>query len=132
MKSFEPIYKELEDLFIHKLPDYIEKINKEHNDGIILKQLENHALEEYCVKRPCFKFGIDEAEYSEKDRIIENTIFSIKLELKLLQEKNQETILFWRYVEAIQKLFEESECDFLYKITGIKIPQIIIKITLCR
>ena len=132
MKSFEPIYKELEDLFIHKLPDYIEKTNKEHNDGIILKQLENHALEEYCVKRPCFKFGIDEAEYSEKDRIIENTIFSIKLELKLLQEKNQETILFWRYVEAIQKLFEESECDFLYKITGIKIPQIIIKITLCR
>ncbi len=132
MKSFEPVYKELEDLFIHKLPDYIEKINKEHNDGIILKQLENHALEEYCVKRPCFKFGIDEAEYSEKDRIIENTIFSIKLELKLLQEKNQETILFWRYVEAIQKLFEESECDFLYKITGIKIPQIIIKITLCR
>ena len=132
MKSFEPVYKELEDLFIHKLPDYIEKTNKEHNDGIILKQLENHALEEYCVKRPCFKFGIDEAEYSEKDRIIENTIFSIKLELKLLQEKNQETILFWRYVEAIQKLFEESECDFLYKITGIKIPQIIIKITLCR
>lgn len=132
MKSFEPVYKELEDMFIHKLHDYIEKINKEHNDGIILKQLENHALEEYCVKRPCFKFGIDEAEYSEKDRIIENTIFSIKLELKLLQEKNQETILFWRYVEAIQKLFEESECDFLYKITGIKIPQIIIKITLCR
>ena len=132
MKSFEPVYKELEDLFIHKLPDYIEKTNKEHNDGIILKQLENQALEEYCVKRPCFKFGIDEAEYSEKDRIIENTIFSIKLELKLLQEKNQETILFWRYVEAIQKLFEESECDFLYKITGIKIPQIIIKITLCR
>ena len=132
MKSFEPVYKELEGLFIHKLPDYIEKTNKEHNDGIILKQLENHALEEYCVKRPCFKFVIDEAEYSEKDRIIENTIFSIKLELKLLQEKNQETILFWRYVEAIQKLFEESECDFLYKITGIKIPQIIIKITLCR
>ncbi|MBO4639531.1 MAG: hypothetical protein J5710_07240 [Treponema sp.] len=132
MKSFEPVYKELEELFIHKLPEYIDIINKEHNDGIILKQLENHALEEYCVKRPCFKFGIDEAEYSEKDRIIENTIFSIKLELKLLQEKNQETILFWRYVEAIQKLFEESECDFLYKITGIKIPQIIIKITLCR
>ena len=28
MKSFEPIYKELEELFIHNLPDYIEKINK--------------------------------------------------------------------------------------------------------
>lgn len=95
-------------------------------------EVENHALEEYCVKRPCFKFRIDEAEYSEKDRIIENTIFSINLELKLLQENNQETILFWQYVEGIQKLFEESEGDFLYQITVIKIPQIIIKITLCR
>ena len=67
IKSFEPVYKELEELLIHNLPEYIEKNNKEHNDGIILKVLENHALEEYCVKRPCFNFGIEEAEYSEKD-----------------------------------------------------------------
>ncbi len=29
MKSFEPVYKELEYLLIQKLPEYIEKINKE-------------------------------------------------------------------------------------------------------
>ena len=29
MKSFEPVYKELEYLFIQKLPECIEKINKE-------------------------------------------------------------------------------------------------------
>ena len=101
IKSFEPVYKELEELLVQKLVDYIEKVNKKYNDGIILKTLENHSLEEYCEKRPCLKFGSEETEYSEKDRIIENSIFTISLELKLLQETKKETIIFWRYAEAI-------------------------------
>ena len=70
MKSFEPVYKELEELFIQQLPEYIQKINIEHNDGIILKSFQNTKLDEYCLKLPCFKFSIEESEYSEKDRII--------------------------------------------------------------
>ena len=50
MKNFKPVYKELENLIINKLPEYIEKINKEHNDGIILKPFENKSLEENCIK----------------------------------------------------------------------------------
>ena len=37
MKSFETVYNQLTDLFINKLPDYINKTNEEHNDGLILK-----------------------------------------------------------------------------------------------
>ena len=132
MKSFEPVYKELEYLFIEKLPEYIEKINIEHNDGIILKSFENHNLAEDCIKKPYFKFGLEESEYSEKDRIIENSIFVFSLEIKLIQESKQETIIFWRYVEAIQKLFEESETKCLYEILKIIENKIIIKTTLCR
>ena len=66
MKSFEPVYKELEYLLIQKLPEYIEKINKEHNDGIILKPFENKSLEENCIKTPSFIFSIEESEYSEE------------------------------------------------------------------
>ena len=62
IKSFEPVYKEIEELFIKKLPEYIEIINKEYNDGIILKTLENHLLEEYSVKKPYFKFEIEEVD----------------------------------------------------------------------
>ena len=36
INNFETIYKELENLLINRLPEYIEKINKEHNDGIIV------------------------------------------------------------------------------------------------
>ena len=52
MKSFEHVYKELEDLFIQKLPGYIEKINKGHNDGIILKRFENRTLVSASRKSP--------------------------------------------------------------------------------
>lgn len=62
MKSFEPIYKELEYLLIQKLPECIDKTNKEHNDGIILKSFENKSLEENCIKTPSFIFSVEETE----------------------------------------------------------------------
>lgn len=55
MKTFETVYNELETLLIKKLPEYIEKINKEHNDNLIIKPFENTSLEENCIKMPCFK-----------------------------------------------------------------------------
>lgn len=130
MKSFEPVYKELEYLLIQKLPDYIKKINKEHNDGIILKPFENKSLEENCIKTPSFIFSVEETEYSEKDRIIENTVFKVSFEFKLLSEMKQKTIFFWRYVEAIQSMLNESETKYLYKIIRIKKLQLIIQIVL--
>ena len=132
IKSFEAAYKELEELFIKKLPDYIEKINKEHNDGIIFKSFGNTTLTESCIKTPSFAFSIEESEYSEKDRIIENTLFTVSFELKLPPEMKQKSIIFWRYVEAIQRLLEETESEYLYEIIRIMETKIIIKITLCR
>ena len=82
MKSFEPVFKELEYLLIKKLPEKIEKINKQHNDGIILKPFENKSLEENCVKTPFFSFKLEETEYEEKDRIIENEVYKISIEIK--------------------------------------------------
>ena len=87
MKSLETVYNELEELLIKKLPEYIEKINKQHNDGLILKTFENTTLSENCIKTPSFTFDIEESEYSEKDRIIENTVFTISLEIKLQSYK---------------------------------------------
>ena len=109
MKSFESVYKELEYLLIQKLPEYIEKINKEHNDGIILKPFENKSLEENCIKTPSFTFNIEETEYSEKDRIVENTVFTVSLEIKLEANKQNKTIIIWRYFEAIEITINSNE-----------------------
>lgn len=109
MKSFEPVYKELEELLIQKLPEYIEKINKEHNDGIILKPFENTSLSENCIKTPSFIFNIEETEFSEKDRIIENTVFTVSLEIKQETSKQNKTIILWRYYEAIEMTMNNNE-----------------------
>lgn len=131
MKSFEPIYKELEELFIHNLPDYIEKINRNYNDGILIKKFENRTLDEDCIKKPCFKFSLEDSEYSEKDRIIENTVFSISLEIKLQPHTEKTSILFWRYVESIGNLIDEYESDNLFGIYKTEKNRIFIRITLC-
>ncbi len=127
--SFESVYKELENLFINKLPEYIEKINKEHNDGIILKPFVNTRLDEECIKLPCFKFYLEESEYTEKDRIIENTIFTVSFEIKLQSVDENKTILFWRYIEAVQKMLKVEDTNNLYKIQRNKENKVYIRIT---
>lgn len=108
MRDFEPVYKELENLLCNNLPEYVEKINKEHNDGIILKSFENKSLEENCIKTPSFSFKLEETEYEEKDRIIENTIYTIILEIKLPPNTEKQIIIFWRYIESIEKMINEN------------------------
>ena len=120
MKSFEPVYKELEYLLIQKLPDYIEKINKEHNDGIILKPFENTSLSENCIKTPSFIFDMEETEYSEKDRIIENTIYTISLEIKLPSNTEDEQITFWRYTEAVIKMISGEDTKYFFEVSKMK------------
>ena len=128
MKSFEIVYKELEYLLIQKLPESIEKINKENNDEIILKPFENKSLEENCIKTPSFTFNIEETEYSEKDRIIENTVFSIRLEIKLPSYMESKVILLCRYLEAIEKTLSDNENWLECKIVNLSTNQIFIKI----
>lgn len=129
MKSFEPVYKELECLLIQKLPEYIEKINKEYNDGIILKPFENTTLEENCIKTPSFTFNMEEIEYSEKDRIVENTIYTVSIELKLHPNTEKNTIIFNRYFEAIENTIKDTVVWLNFKIKNIKENKIIVRIT---
>lgn len=126
INNFETIYKELENLLINRLPENIEKINKEHNDGIILKPFENKTLEENCIKTPSFSFKLEETEYEEKDRIIENTIYIISLEIKLTPE----TLIFYRYVEAINMTIKECEDFQEIKILSTLGNKVFIRITI--
>ncbi len=133
IKSFEPVYKELEELFIHKLPEYIEKINKEYNDGIILTRFENTELEEESLRTPSFKFKLEESENEEKDRIIENTIFKVSFEIKLQPHTENKTKVLWRYFEAIKiTLLSENDISLwqCIEIADIINKKITIKITI--
>lgn len=125
MITFEDILPHLCELFIEKLPLYIEEINKIHNDGLIIHPFENKTLFENCQKLPCFKFELLEAEYSEKDRIIENTVFDFSFEITIKTETNKKIIEIYRYIKIINKLIKENQTDFqqfyIKKITNNKI-----------
>ena len=111
MITLEEILPTLHELFIEKLPLYIEEINKEKNDGIIIHPFENKTLFENCQKLPCFKLEQKTAEYAEKDRIIENTVFEFTLEIKT----NKQTIIeMCRYEQAIDKMVNEYQNDYLH------------------
>lgn len=113
MITFEDILPHLCELFIEKLPLYIEEINKIHNDGLIIYPFENKTLFENCQKLPCFKIELQEAEYSEKDRIIENTVFDFSLEIKIKYNGDTKLLEISRYVQAIDKMLNETELNNL-------------------
>ena len=131
MKNFEDVYRELEEMFITELPAYIQKINKEKNDGIILKEFYNTKLNEDCKRHPSFSFKMNNAEYDEKDRIIGNTVFAVGIEINLEKDYENKTIELWRYEKAIERLINEYEGkNWIYlEVTGLKENTICLKIT---
>lgn len=126
MKNFEEVYRELEELFTTQLPVYIQKINEEKNDGIILKELNKD-----CKRHPSFIFKMETSEYDEKDRIIGNTVFEVGIEINLENDNENKTIELWRYERAIERLISENEGkNWIYlKVTGVKGNTIRLKIT---
>lgn len=130
MKSFETVYNQLSDLFINKLPDYINKTNEEHNDGLILKNFANKDLSSKSTQLPYFTFSTETATYSEKDRIIENTVYEVSFEIKLENYTNNKEIIFWRYVESMQNMLREAEIPEIIELEKVEKQKIYIKITL--
>lgn len=130
MKSFETVYNQLTDLFINKLPDYINKTNEEHNDGLILKNFANKDLSSKSTQLPYFTFSTETATYSEKDRIIKNTVYEVSFEIKLENYINNKEIIFWRYVESIQNMLKETETPEIIELEKVEKQKIYIKITL--
>ena len=129
MKSFETVYNQLTDLFINKLPDYINKTNEEHNDGLILKYFANKELSSKSTQLPYFTFSTETATYSEKDRIIENTVYEVSFEIKLENYINNKEIIFWRYVESIQNMLREAETPEIIELEKVEKQKIYIKIS---
>lgn len=86
---------------------------QDNNDGLIIYPFENKTLLENCQKQPCFKFELQEAEYSEKNRIIENTVFESSFEIKTKAENDKRIIELCRYEEALEKALKENTWGYI-------------------
>ena len=104
MKSAEQAYDELKNKLLTELPLYIEEINKKYNDGIILEQFTNTGNPTAPLKLPYWKINFETAEYSEKDILIENSVFKFSIELYATGNGEEFMRKIWRYGEAIERI----------------------------
>ena len=104
LKSAEQVYDELKNKLLNELPLYIEEINKKYNDGIILEQFTNTENTTNSLKAPYWKINFEEAEYSEKDILIENSVFKFSIELHATGSGEEFMRKIWRYGEAIERI----------------------------
>ena len=87
-------------------------------------------MEENYIKTPSFSFKLEETEYEEKDRIIENTIFTISLEIKLPPNCENKTIFLWRYFEATNMMIIENNNYISFRILGFSKNRLLIQIAM--
>ena len=104
LKSAEQVYDELKNKLLNELPLYVEEINKKYNDGIILEQFTNTENTTNSLKAPYWKINFEEAEYSEKDILIENSVFKFSIELHVTGSGEELMRKIWRYGEAIERI----------------------------
>lgn len=104
LKSAEQVYDELKNKLLNELPLYIEEINKKYNDGIILEQFTNTENTTNSLKAPYWKINFETAEYSEKDILIENSVFKFSIELHVTGSGEELMRKIWRYGEAIERI----------------------------
>lgn len=104
MKSAEQVYDELKNKLLNDLPNCIEEINRKYNDGIILEQFTNTGNDKNTLRSPYWRINFEEAEYSEKDIMIENSIFKFSIELHATGTGEELMRKLWRYGEAINKI----------------------------
>lgn len=130
MRDFSQIFKRLRYLMIQKLPEYIDKINKENNDGIILKPFTNTELIQGNLKVPYFDLIFDEAEQGTKDRIL--GFIRYKLTFEFFLEKNCKDPIteFCRYRDAIYNMLHEDDFEYWehFSIKTVVIKKIVLTV----
>lgn len=112
MRKLEIITDRISYLMKEKLPEYIEKINKEENDGIILKPFTNTELIQGNLKMPYFEVNFEESEQGTKDRIIGFIRYKLTFEL-FLEKNNKDPVTdFCRYYDAIYNMLHEDDFEY--------------------
>ena len=125
MRDFEKMYERLEELLLKKLPEYIEKWNKEHADfyRFELKHFTNTCINPGTDKVPYFAMTFSETEQAKKDRII-NTI-NYKFNFEFFYEKDDvpaftKTIC---YQNIICEMLHEDDFEYWLNIEVPKLTQ---------
>lgn len=132
MRKLEIITDRFRYLMKEKLPEYIDKINKEENDGIILKPFTNTELKQENLKIPYYTFTFEEASQSRKDRIIGTIEYKFVIELFLDKSSKNYVQEFFRYFDAINTMLDEDDYEYwqYHLMTAVETKKLILRLNL--
>ncbi len=110
----ERLLKEITDLLMNELPKVLLEMEEQSKDGIRLPPFRYVGLEEKMPAGTGLPYAfveIEEAEYTEKDRIVKNVIYSLKVTTKL-----SDISIIWRYITTLRKILTWANID-IFKIS---------------
>ena len=132
MKNAESLLTAFSAFFKEKMPVFIKTVNAENSDRLQLDDFYDAVIfGEHCRTLPFVAVRLEQAELTEKDRIIENEVYTLKLELNLQETSAKSERKKLRYVRAVCLFFEEYEfCDLWQraKITEFKKNSVFVRV----
>ena len=99
--TLENVLTEVDRILTDVLPDEIKKINEKYNDGILLRDFTGNTITKDNCSLPYLKVTCSSCEITEKDRILRNEVYSLKIEIMAAQQ-NEMWQIYSRYGEAIE------------------------------
>ena len=134
MKNAESLLTAFSAFFKEKMPVFIKTVNDENSDGLELDDFYDAVIfGEHCRTLPFVAVRLEQAELTEKDRIIENEVYFLEMKLHLQETLDNAEQRKMRYVRAVCLFFEEYEfCDLwqMARITEFKKNSIFIRVEL--
>jgi len=103
----ERILKEITDILMNDLPKVLLELEEQSEDSIRLPPFRYVGLEGNLppgTPLPYAFVEIEEAEYTEKDRIVKNVRYRVRISVKVHHGKS-----VWYYLHAIQRSLQQNE-----------------------
>ncbi len=134
MKNAEKLLIEFSTFFAENISTYIKTVNEENSGGIQIEDFYSIGIFGNSHRTlPFVTVSLEQAELTEKDRIIENEVYFLEMKLHLQETLDNAEQRKMHYVRAVCLFFEEYEfCDLwqMAKITEFKKNSIFIRVEL--
>ena len=134
MKNAEKLLIEFSTFFAENISTYIKTVNEENSGGIQIEDFYSIGIFGNSYRTlPFVTVSLEQAELTEKDRIIENEVYFLEMKLHLQETLDNAEQRKMRYVRAVCLFFEEYEfCDLwqMAKITEFKKNSVFIRVEL--
>lgn len=123
MHDFQKIYERLEELLINKLPEHIEKWNKDNKDfnRFELKPFTNICMNPGTQKFSYFTITFNEAEQAKKERIINTINYRFNFEFFYEKDKIPDFEKTLIYEHIIVEMLEVDDFEYWQNIAVPKL-----------